>query len=1835
MVKSGYTDFRKRLKGKRGCLFMKHKFFQRITAGILAAALTVSAFPLDAPAEAPDGMKKYEPTERSVSITAESDTAVSVREREESFEERDGLLEIGADPFTIARDYEQECMIPVTNISDETLQFYLEAKNKFEDISLEIIQNGAKGSPAVLMPGESAEIELSVFAQNARQEKYTVPLSVYVWKDGEYIRDAQRSVVLNCPLPTLNLDWTKISEDGSTLRQKYSVRNAGDPLTDVEIAASDTLAEYLSFDPVVSNYEMQTGDVVEFTVQPDLAKMKAEGVGRLTGSLVASCAGKTSTFDCTFDTKGQEITVTSMGELALKQNGNPFTKFEIIEDSVVTEYFDEQNYVKADQTEDFFDADDAVHMRNTMQADVGRDRPMDISMELCSSVPVEDGAAVDTKPTAALLADGTLRVTVKTVVTEAEYQEYISKARNGSSSGSGKAARAYAAQNDFEEGERRVLEFTFDVNDVLDLADMGSDAISDIGFIYDFCTVIEDTADTISVFSDPTIPQENKMMYGMLTMSSFLLMDTKYLLDTACPGAGFIFDLFTRPWQKEIDKMKERLVNTGGDSAAAYLELLGRQCTNRGSVAASFYLPDYAVKGNKKPSMYATNRLYADGYVDKKDTNYSVILNARPAASVQIPGLTQTVITGIPTDNLKPGEKNTLVFDYDTNPGSHYVNTDTRITFLYPWDTQIAYIGTPDTLQEVRALPDFAVYPENIYTESELIEGEETELRFHVYNLGSRGGWFTVVAHDGEKEIFRKENYYLAAFSSQTFAASWTPDSAGSGIRISLENTTIDTDELSTENNTASKKLTIRQRQVPVIGKLGYGTIYENSPYSLVLDVTDSADVMDLSFTVDGLDVPHNKDVSASGNRKRYLLTVDKGLETGEHPVRVSVKYATVDGSKTESKDFLVPVEEKRVVVPRAYGYPGGQMLYHGSFDFTVADIENLIRTELVLDNRQILEPELKNSTADTKVYGTDAAELGTGSHLVTIKMYYSGKNGRTLYEECSTNITVIPEDDSYFTFSLAKSITEPVFYIFDGTDYTELSCELLENREYRFKKTLDMNNNPENYRFLIQYDSGTGLLVQDILKNHLQITAESSRTVTFEKRKAAKNAVITRIEVQKAGDAYVYFELPAAESVSLLPGAYVLSVSGYVGSEQFNRSVEVDMTQGNQTVALDEFVLSYYFKMEGTDTTEWKARISYRNQGSTYWDSEELSTLFDVGTGILKCYTSDTSVAEQADAAVLVIYSDSEVFTVPVEGLAAASSRSMEMDEIVGDPAVLSRQSLNKVTLLCEADGLAVTRVSVDTDTYNVYLSSAVMYLPDDRYALEAVVSTGYQSITVDWEDDIKEETELIVDRKISRDLKDLKISWPGRFQEAAAVFAQMASGKQISAYAFASGGVLKTEPGQQELSLLLEQEDYRYTIQKSMDVGNDGAEVRVGDSFMGKLRYSAGANGYANEKVSFSVSDMQDEYGNELVSFRSDLNLFKGTATFVDVKNEDRKFVSPAMAASEYRVEAALPPEAGTYRISVELYSYVKEDQHQHTITTDAAKAATCTQNGLTEGSHCEVCGEILVKQTVIPARGHQFKTVKTDATCKTEGSVFDRCTVCGQIRDGSRKQLPKLPHQWDAGKVTKNATVAAEGEKVYTCLLCGEKRTETLMKLPGGGQQETAKPSKKIPKKGQVFKDKTGKAKYKITRSNASGGTVEYVKPAAKKKSVTVPAAVAYNGRTYKVTAIAKNAFKNDKKLKKLVIGKNVAIIGAGAFQGCRSLAQVKIGAGLKKIGSKAFYKCGALKRMEIKSKNLKSVGKNAIKGIHKKAVIRVPGSKLKKYRKLFGAAKGFKKGMKIKK
>lgn len=98
------------------------------------------------------------------------------------------------------------------------------------------------------------------------------------------------------------------------------------------------------------------------------------------------------------------------------------------------------------------------------------------------------------------------------------------------------------------------------------------------------------------------------------------------------------------------------------------------------------------------------------------------------------------------------------------------------------------------------------------------------------------------------------------------------------------------------------------------------------------------------------------------------------------------------------------------------------------------------------------------------------------------------------------------------------------------------------------------------------------------------------------------------------------------------------------------------------------------------------------------------------------------------------------------------------------------------------------------------------------------------------------------------------------------------------------------------------------------------------------------------------------------------------------------------------------------------------------------DAAVAATCTADGLTEGSHCADCGKVLKAQETVPMLGHdwgEWKVVK-EATATVAGSRERSCKTCGKAET---ETIAKLPESETTGKTTEKTTEANGSGKEYT--------------------------------------------------------------------------------------------------------------------------------------------------------------------------------------------------------
>ena len=243
--------------------------------------------------------------------------------------------------------------------------------------------------------------------------------------------------------------------------------------------------------------------------------------------------------------------------------------------------------------------------------------------------------------------------------------------------------------------------------------------------------------------------------------------------------------------------------------------------------------------------------------------------------------------------------------------------------------------------------------------------------------------------------------------------------------------------------------------------------------------------------------------------------------------------------------------------------------------------------------------------------------------------------------------------------------------------------------------------------------------------------------------------------------------------------------------------------------------------------------------------------------------------------------------------------------------------------------------------------------------------------------------------------------------------------------------------------------------------------------------------------------------------------------------------------------------------------------------------------------------VTSDITIPETLNVTLGKTMKlqasVTPEDATNKTLVYTSSDDTIASVKEDGTVSGL-KL----GAADITVKAMDTGKEKTVKVTVKEAEKEPANPAK--------PSQPTTKTVKKGTKLI--VGTNTFVVT--NVKAKTVSYKATKNKKAAkITIPATVKSGKQVYKVTTIADNAFKNNKKIKTVVVGKNV-----------------------RTIGKKAFYGCKNLKKITVQSSIIKKVGAKAFKGINKKAVIKVPSKKYKAYKKIF-KGKGQAKTVRIKK
>ncbi|MEY8515514.1 family 43 glycosylhydrolase [Lachnospiraceae bacterium 29-84] len=241
--------------------------------------------------------------------------------------------------------------------------------------------------------------------------------------------------------------------------------------------------------------------------------------------------------------------------------------------------------------------------------------------------------------------------------------------------------------------------------------------------------------------------------------------------------------------------------------------------------------------------------------------------------------------------------------------------------------------------------------------------------------------------------------------------------------------------------------------------------------------------------------------------------------------------------------------------------------------------------------------------------------------------------------------------------------------------------------------------------------------------------------------------------------------------------------------------------------------------------------------------------------------------------------------------------------------------------------------------------------------------------------------------------------------------------------------------------------------------------------------------------------------------------------------------------------------------------------------------------------------------VNDTFTASNGLKYKVKKYDAKAK-------EVVVTGASKQLTTLTIPStVTYKKVSFKVTEIAKRAFKNQKKLTKATIGKyvktigseafqgaaklakvKFSGTAVKSIGKNAWKGIKSSASFDMK-KTFTSSKG-LKFKITKCTLKTKTVAVTGATKQMKTLSVPNTVTYNGMSFKVTSIGKKAFKNQKKLTSVTVGKYVTSIGSEAFSGASKLGKIKFnGTAVKSIGKKAF---GSIKKnavFDVKNSKIK--------------------------------------------
>lgn len=251
-------------------------------------------------------------------------------------------------------------------------------------------------------------------------------------------------------------------------------------------------------------------------------------------------------------------------------------------------------------------------------------------------------------------------------------------------------------------------------------------------------------------------------------------------------------------------------------------------------------------------------------------------------------------------------------------------------------------------------------------------------------------------------------------------------------------------------------------------------------------------------------------------------------------------------------------------------------------------------------------------------------------------------------------------------------------------------------------------------------------------------------------------------------------------------------------------------------------------------------------------------------------------------------------------------------------------------------------------------------------------------------------------------------------------------------------------------------------------------------------------------------------------------------------------------------------------------------------HTPVADIAVGADCTHTGLTEGSHCSKCGDVLVAQQIVPIAHKLGEWIdEIPANCTNEGAKGHyECLACHKCFDIEHNEIDDLAiecHHFNENGV---------------CAVCGYFETGLEFALNDDGESWAVVgigtfngTDLKIPSVNYDTKPLTAIKEYAFYKCSITNviipGSVKNIGDYAFCDCGEIESITLSNG----VVNIGNFAFDNCSGITDIIIPDSVKSIGALAFSGCTGLTSIIIPDNAISIGESVFQDCSSLKSVTV--------------------------------------------------